>query len=163
MNIIKAEKRHIQYLKGLYRRAFPKQERKPFWLMRRQAKKGLMELWVIEEEGPAGMAFVMRAGDLVLLDYFAIDEACRGKGLGSQALDGLRELYKDKRFLLEIETPDDAAPNNAQRKKRKAFYLKNNMKEAGIRASVFGTEMELLCWNCGDKAVNFEEYQQYYL
>ena len=39
-----------QEVKQLYEQAFPKEERRPFWMLSRQCKKGVMEILTIEEE-----------------------------------------------------------------------------------------------------------------
>lgn len=156
------EKKHLRYLKRLYKSAFPRYERKPFWLIRRKVKQGEMDLWVVEEAGkPVGMASVMLAEALVLIDYFAIDDGRRGGGLGSRALSLLKEQYGDKGILLEIETLDETAKNLEQRVSRKRFYLRNGMEETGLRLSVFGNRLELLCWNC-QEGVSFDAYKEIY-
>ena len=87
MDLKKAEKKDEKRLKKIYLEAFPKAERKPFWLMRQKAKKGVMELLALQEgKQTVGLAFTVLCEDMVLLDYFAIDRACRGQHLGSKAL-----------------------------------------------------------------------------
>ena len=161
MRLIKAEKEHLGYLKGLYREAFPREERKPFWLIRRKVRQGVMGLWLLEEDGPAGMASAIFAGERVLLDYFAIDARRRGQGLGSRALAELQGFCQGRTLLLEIEALEAGAQNYDQRVRRKRFYLKNGMEETGLVCSVFGNRMELLCWNC-DTGIPFEEYREIY-
>ena len=65
--------------------------------------------------------------DIVLLDYFAVDDNQRNNGAGSSALRMLLERYLGKRFLLEIEAPDIPSENTPERIRRKAFYLRNGM------------------------------------
>lgn len=148
-------------INSLYKKAFPKYERKPFTLIRTMHKRGVADVWILDNNGEfAGLAITMNAKDLVLLDYFAIDDKKRGRGLGSDALKVLNEYYKDKRLFLEIESVYTDAENISERKRRKQFYLRNGMKEMRVMASVFGVEMELLGF---DKLVSFEEYHSIYL
>ena len=58
-----------------------------------------------------GLAITASDGELVLLDYFAVDPSKRGQGAGSEALQLLLALYNDRQFFLEIERPVDDAPN----------------------------------------------------
>ncbi len=139
----------LRKIRCLYKHAFPRNERKAFFVIRHSQRKGCADLWYLEYEGAfAGLAITMNARDLVLLDYFAIDSSLRSKGLGSAALHLLQEQYKDKRFFLEIESVYLESPNKAERLRRKQFYLRGGMTETGVRINVYGMEMELLSHNC---------------
>ena len=104
-----------------------------------------MELLVILEGGhPVGLAITVLHRDMVLLDYFAIHRAYRGRHLGSEALTLLKEHCRGRRLILEIELPVADAPNREERMRRKQFYLKNGMKETGLKVCVFRVPMEVL-------------------
>ena len=148
-------------IKKLYMSAFPSCERKPLSVIRYKQHKKTADVWLLEEEGEfLGLAITMNSLDLVLLDYFAIDDSKRGKGHGSKALNLLQEIYADYRFFLEIERTDVEADNIEERKRRKAFYLQNDMTELNVHAVLFGVKMELLGYQCN---VNFEEYRNLYI
>lgn len=90
----------------LYRISFPDVERKPFSLIERKAAMGTMEILMMSEGGERmGLAITASDGELVLLDYFAVDPSKRGQGAGSEALQLLLALYNDRQFFLEIERP----------------------------------------------------------
>ena len=160
MEIRKADRRERKLIKKLYLRAFPKAERKPFRMMCRAAAKGLMEILIIADQGyMVGLAITARYRDLTLLDYFAVSEAFRGQNYGTRALEMLRDRYKGGRFVLEIEIPDESAANREQRIRRKNFYLRGGMKEAGIQVRLCGVPMELLT---DGSEVSFDEYLDIY-
>ena len=147
-------------METLYLEAFPKYERKPFSLMQETQVRGQVDMWsIMDGESFVGMAVTMKDKDLVLLDYFAIRSDLRGNGYGSKALQLLYKQYEKQRFFLEIESTQVDCENKAQRESRKAFYLRNGLKEVGISALVFETEMELLAHDC---TLNFKEYQEIY-
>lgn len=147
-------------IKKLYKRAFPRFERKPLWIVRMKHKKGEADIWVLEhDEEFVGFAITINELDMVLLDYFAVCENLRSGGLGSQALKLLQEKYADKRFFLEIECEDETAKNAAERVRRKEFYLRNGMSELGVKVNVYTVDMELLGYNC---EVSFKDYEQLY-
>ena len=50
MEIRPANPKELRQMKKLYLQAFPKSERKPFRLMRKKAREGVMELLVIHEK-----------------------------------------------------------------------------------------------------------------
>lgn len=147
-------------IKYLYKRAFPRFERKPLWIVRMKHKKGEADIWVMEDDGEfVGFAITINELDMVMLDYFAVSEKKRSCGLGGRALKLLQEKYGDKRFFLEIECEDETAKNATERVRRKAFYLRNGMSEIGVKANVYTVDMELLGYNC---QVSFKDYEQLY-
>lgn len=144
-------------IKNLYLRAFPAAERKPFFIIRKKQAEGSMEILSIENDDGdfIGLAITILYNNIVLLDYFAIDDNRRNSGAGSAALHLLFERYSGKRFLLEIEAPDIPSENTHERIRRKAFYLRNGMTVMPFRVNLFGIEMEILT---NGLQVSFEEY-----
>lgn len=113
-------------LKKLYIGAFPANERAPFWLMRRNAKKGRGEMLAAYDNNElVGMAYIIGDTDLGYLFYFAILPELRGKGYGSKILSLLRERYRTGRLFLAREQLDKSADNYSQRVRRHEFYLRN--------------------------------------
>ena len=161
MDLIQAKtQEQLDRIFALYEEAFPSCERKPFSHMVEAGARGQADLLYLEEDGAfCGLAITMKDRDLVLLDYFAIDAGRRGGGNGSAALKALLDYYKGKRFFLEIECLEPEAENLEQRKRRKAFYLRNGLTELGVAAEVFGTNMELLGYQM---ETTFDEYQGVY-
>ena len=135
-----------KFILELYLEAFPPEERKQFSMIEQKAAMGSMEILVLKEgKKRVGLAVTALEDELVLLDYFAIAPQYRDMGYGTDAFGLLRELYGDRQFFLEIEEPEDGAPNQKDRLRRKKFYLRNGMKETGIRIVLFGVDMEILC------------------
>lgn len=161
MKLVKAKTRiHWKEIHKLYEAAFPSYEKKPFWLIRLKNKQGRADVWHLEDEGKfIGLAITMSSPELVLLDYFAIDESLRGKGFGSESLKALQKQYEDRHFFLEIESIYDECPNVEQRLRRKQFYLKNGMTEMKMMANLFGTNMEVLGHGC---KLDFDTYRSIY-
>lgn len=145
----------------LYRISFPKEERKPFWLILTGALRGNFELFSIEDSKRfKGLAITLKNNDLALLDYLAISPSEKGGGYGSRALDFLKDYYKGFRFFLEIEnSSDEKAPNYRERQLRKKFYEKNGFSPLPFNVNLFGVNMEILGNNC---SVDFDEYHNLY-
>ena len=161
MKILQA-KSFVQKLKiySLYLSAFPKCERKPFSMILKMQRKGKTDLWYAEKNGKfAGFGATINGKDIILLDYFAIAKKRRGKGIGSEMLGALRNLYPEKGFFLEIEKVYKDAENFEETSRRKQFYLLNGMKEMGTDAKLFGVDMELLGYDCH---LSFNEYREFY-
>ncbi len=143
----------------LYLRSFPRSERKPFKMILNNAKLGKTDLWYLDWDGKfGGLAITINGSDKVLLDYFSVNSAHRGEGIGTAALKTLLERY-DAGLFLEIETTHGHAPNQTQREKRKRFYLHAGLQELGVEAKLFGVDMELLGHHC---TITYDEYKTFY-
>lgn len=147
-------------IRRLYKKAFPQAERKPFGIIFKMARQGRSDVWVIRQDGAfAGFGATINGPELVLLDYFAVDPALRGKGVGSGALRDLMDQYRDRGFFVEIEGTWEPGEDLAVRQRRKRFYQAAGMKELSVRAEVFGVRMELLGVRC---SLDFEGYRAFY-
>ena len=144
----------------LYLSAFPPAERKPFSMILSMWRKGKTDIWCIRSGGEfAGLAITINGPDLILLDYFAVSENLRGRGIGSKALSLIRDQYRDKGFFLEIETTLKESPELPMRLRRKQFYLAAGLQELHTTAKLFGVDMELLGVDC---SLDYENYKSFY-
>ena len=144
-NILKNGTEFKEQVYMLYEEAFPAEEKKPISLMEHLAEKGQMELFAVTDQDEfVGLAFNMMDGNTALLDYFAVSPEKRNGGYGSKSLKLLLERFRSNKYIFEIEMQDEKAENAQDRKRRKAFYLRNGLKETGLFAHVYGTDFELL-------------------
>ncbi len=157
MNIIlnKNYKRNI--VENLYQNAFPETERKPFEMILELEKQGKSDVFSIDNENNQflGLAITLYDDNVIILDYFAINPEYRGKGIGGKAIDILKNKFKDKKFLLEIETTDIISADIQNRIRRKNFYLRHGLKAMPYKVNLLGEIMEIMTFNC---EVTFEEY-----
>lgn len=134
----------------LYESAFPAGERKELSFMTEGPCADAYDLLVIgtPEVSVAGLIITVRYGDLLMLDYLAVQPALRSQGIGHAALPRILDFCRDRapgaRIFLEIEEPTDDCDNPVQRTRRKAFYLSCGFAETSVRAHIYGTDMELL-------------------
>ena len=153
----------------LYESAFPASERKDLDYMLTGDKAAAYEVLVVSTPDcpVAGMVITVTHGSLTMLDYLAVSPDLRGRGLGHAVLPLIRERVKEKaggHFFLEIETPPpaciprDPCPNAEQRIRRKTFYRSAGMVETGVRAFIYGNDMELLAFPEDADAITFEGY-----
>lgn len=147
----------------LYEEAFPEAEKKPRQVMEDLVAEGKMELLAIiekTEEQPefVGLAMNMLQDEKALLDYFAIVPEKRSGGYGSRAVKSLVQRFAGKTYIFEIEMQDEQAENASDRKRRKAFYLRNGLQETGVFANVYHTDFELLT---PDGILSFDEYVEF--
>ena len=151
----------LDFINTLYISAFPEIERKPFSLILKKRASGCADiLCITDEDGRfVGEAIVLRAGQLALIDYFAVDPECRNRGIGSAALELLREKYNGMNLILEIEAADIPCENVDQRIKRRNFYLRNSLTPMDYRVEIKGEEMEVLTFS---DPVFFDDYFKIY-
>lgn len=156
------EGNQLENVRKLYEASFPKSEKKPFSFMLEKRKEGFFEILAIEDgQGEfCGLAIMMLAGGLALLDYLAIEPRCQGRGIGSGVLAQLGERYGKERIVVEIEsTVGDGADNRGERLRRKDFYLRNGMVPMDFLVNLFGVEMEVLTFG---SELAFEQYHAIY-
>lgn len=151
-----------QWLKiySLYRRAFPREERKPFRAILDIHRSGRGDVWYCSSgSGFAGFASTVTDDKLVLVDYLAVAPAKRDGGIGSGILSALKEHYTGKHLFLEIESVWEDVPDRDARLRRKAFYLRNGFTPMNLMIWLFGVKMEVLGVDC---KFDFDEYLRFY-
>ena len=153
--------KRLDEVHALYETAFPASEKKPFSMIVSGQGTGLVEILSLEENNRfLGLAIMAKAGDRVLLDYFAIADEVRGHGAGSAALQALRERYQGMRIIIEIEsTKCEDEEELALRTRRKKFYLRNGFTMLPYYIDLCGTEMEMLS---NGQPCPYEEYLDIY-
>lgn len=145
----------------LYMAAFPASERKPFSLIVKMTRRGVSDAWGLwEGKHFRGLAITINGPKEILLDYYAISEDARGKGLGSAGLKCLAECYRGRGLFVEIESPYEPGPDRELRQRRKAFYLANGLVPMQVMLRLFGVKMELLGLGC---RLDFDGYKNFYL
>lgn len=132
---------------------FPKNEIKPLEMIKNLYENGNNATFALYDASGNMIAYAMfekkREDNVWLLDYFAVDDSCRGKGIGSGFLSLLREyICGADAVLIEIESVLSAKSycERVIREKRKQFYLKNGVYETGVFSTAEGVEYEILCF-----------------
>ena len=144
----------------LYQKAFPKSEKKPFWLIVKMFCKGSSHVWRFTRNGKfAGLIITINGRENVLLDYLAVEENQRGTGIGTEILQLMRGHYAGKGVFLEIESVYEDCDNREQRIRRKHFYEKSGMTSMDVFVWLFGVKMELMSFGC---RLSYEEYHAFY-
>lgn len=102
-----------------------------------------------KDEGQHHVMMYVETNDFIFIDYVWVSKDARGKGIGHQLLDNLKE--KGKPIILEVE-PVDYEETDTE--KRLRFYKREGFKHAvsiGYRRRSLATnevnEMEILYWS----------------
>lgn len=119
-------------VEALYTEAFPENERAPFSMLVKKAKRDYVDfLAYYDGDLLAGMVYLVHGGELSYIFYIAVSSALRGRGYGSAILQALKTQYPGQSIFLAMEELDPAAPNYGQRLKRRGFYLANGFSLLG--------------------------------
>ena len=104
-----------------------------------------------------------------LFDYFAVKQELRGQGVGSRFLQALiaGPLREMDCVLLEVDDPvcADTPEEAVKRSRRLAFYLRNGLRDAEVKATVYGVQFKILALPVGrliSKAEAKEKYAALY-
>lgn len=157
LNVLKEGAAYKEQVYALYETAFPKEEQKPLSCMEKWAEEGKAELLaVVEDEEFIGLVMNMFSSVAAVLDYFAIAPEKRSGGYGGRAVRGLVERFQGQKYVFEIEKQDELAENAEDRKRRKAFYLRNGLKETGLFVHAYDTDFEILT---PDGEITYKQYE----
>ncbi len=139
---------------------FPEEERRPLSMIEAAIAHGAYEcLGYYTADTLLAIAFLaaLPGADsrAYLLDYFAVHEDSRGRGIGSACLRAVTaHLPAHVLCIAETEAPDTAADaaERAARERRIRFYRENGFADSGVRARTFGVRYLLLTPPCRETA-----------
>lgn len=136
----------MKHLNALAREAFPPEEHIPPEELIRMSQEGAMDFWALYD-GTKFIGFIVAVTfkTMAYLFFLAIDAFCRSHGYGSKALSLFAEQYPGCTHVVDMEMPEENAPNVEQRIARKKFYLRNGYKETGQYLTYRNTSFEVLC------------------
>lgn len=145
MKIIDVKEKQWKELREIYEEAFPKTERKPFFVVKHSVKKGKARMLIAVDRGKLqGFVMVIPYQNTAMVDYLAVSSKARGQGTGSEMIQEVCRRFSDKKIVLLIEQINSAAKNNEQREKRRKFYLQNGFYSSGIFIEGYSGTMEIL-------------------
>lgn len=143
---LRPDSRDRRYFEAVNEEAFPPSERMSFDSAFELALKADADvLGIYDGKKPVGFVILLKNSECAYLYYLAIDQTVRTKGYGGAALHKLAEDYSDLQLILDFEEIDEAAPNYAQRIRRKRFYLRNGFCETGCYTKLSENRFEVVC------------------
>ncbi len=138
--------------------AFPKEERMDIEQIIQLIDENIFEVWAFyDEEQFVGYCALVTDEKTAYIFFLAIDSEKRSMGYGGQGLSLIKKQYSDCQVVVDLEAIEEEAPNIAQRKTRRKFYLRNGFFETSYYLKYRGMEMEVLC---ADENFNKDIFQQ---
>jgi len=125
---IKNNSKHLNKIKEIYYYSFPESERMEFVDLVSCKFPNSKLLGIFDNETLIGFSFVSMLDEFAYIVYLAIDENHRNKNYGTQALNEIFNLYKDKTKVLCVEKPNLQSDLQTRRigfYKRNGFILTN--------------------------------------
>ena len=139
---------------ALMARAFPENERLPAAFLFDPGDGSRDFLAIHEGDTLCGFISLLSWRDITHIMFFAVAEDMRSRGVGTQALRMLRTQKPGARIIADVEAEDPAAPNHAQRHRRRQFYLRCGYTPTRIHYSWRGERWDILA--CGGDVTEAE-------
>ncbi|MBE5738979.1 MAG: GNAT family N-acetyltransferase [Clostridiales bacterium] len=141
----------------LYLASFPPEERVPFDSLFSGVFEGFELYALYDNEHLVAMAHLNNTENFVHVNYLAVVKEYQCQGNGSDVLSRVKDMFKGKAVVLDIEELDEEAENNHLRIRRKKFYGKNGFVQG---EHVFNWEGVFMTYmHCGE--LDGEEFMEY--
>lgn len=153
MRSFRVEKLTLEQVRSAYpeqiANTFPANELKPLKVIERALQRDeYVCCGAMDGDEALGVAFFVRVGGLMLVDYLAVKRELRSNGIGGRFLRALiDDTFRDAgTVLLETDEPSAADDPGERRirERRLAFYLRNGLHDTGVLAVVLGVTYRLL-------------------
>lgn len=174
MDAFTVETLSLPQIRALYRerltRDFPRDEIKPLAMIEKALARGEYVCYgAVSEEDILAYAYFVKLKQnekpYALFDYYAVRQDIRSRGVGSRFIQALiaGPLREMDCVLLEVDDPDCAqTPEEAEtRNRRLAFYLRNGLRDADVKATVYGVQYKILTLPVG-RNISREEIRKKY-
>jgi len=138
------------------KRDFPPSELKTLQAILSMMRRDEYDVFSAERDGRQAayaLLYHPKDGQVVLLDYLAVEPELRERGIGTQVLLQLKEYYTRGTdvLLIECERPK-AAPDEAEARKRIRFYQYVGARDTSVRVWLFGVEYSILVLPCRENS-----------
>ena len=148
--MLQVKELNLEEIKTIYdthmQEAFPQSELRPYKNIEMLTKQGYYVCFgLYENKELLAYAFFTKSADrkYCLLDYYAVVDGLRGKGIGSAFFPLLKEKMQDMDgILIEVESVEstDLDEEKALRHRRIAFYQKNGCKMTKAKCLLYGVD-----------------------
>ena len=141
--ILRPGSKELLEVQRLYEEAFPEDEQIPFDRLVNNRKECILRAYSLEGELCA-LSYVFEYGTIVYIGYLAVLKDLRGKQIGTQLLEHLKEQYRNYQIVGEIELAEEGFDPTGIKRRRREFYLRHGFHSAGLCYRLFNTDYEIL-------------------
>ena len=144
-------------LRHLYETAFPVEEQIPWSDLMALVERMPLDFTAYYDGGTLlGFTIVYPRPSFNWFWYFAVPQELRGKGVGQSILSQLIEKYKEHTNILDMESPEQVCENQAVRRRRHEFYLRNGFRDTGVGRSFAGIDYTIMMM--GEGTFTMQDY-----
>lgn len=156
---VKENRECRRLVRELYLKAFPREERAPYWFLQRLSRKEGADFYgIYEGEQFDGLVYLIHDEKLVYILFLAVNPMLRGQGYGSRILSLIKKLYPGKKLLLAIEPVVENCDNYQERVNRLAFYRKNGFREMDFIIRELRMRYQALGYTMDGQTIKRQEY-----
>lgn len=146
-------------LRRLYEIAFPEEEQIPWGDLMHLVDAMPLDFTAYYDDGVLmGFTIVYPRPSFNWFWYFAVPESLRGNGVGQKVLSQLIGKYNDSTNILDMESPEQVCENQAIRRRRHNFYLRNGFRDTGVGRSFKGVDYTIMIM--GDGTFTMNDYDE---
>jgi GNAT superfamily N-acetyltransferase len=117
-------------IKDLMLKTFPKNEIIPMWILLLLSQRKMVDFNAYYDDNEfVGFSYSIINCNMIFIFYLAVYDKIQSNGYGTKILKYIKEKYKGKEIILNIEKIDKNSQNYEQRLKRLKFYKKNGFNE----------------------------------
>lgn len=128
-------------VKKVYKSSFPLNERVPFKNLFSGVFKDFALYGFYFEDILVGFVHLFDSDEFVHINYLAVANEFRNKGIGSYIINWLKNKFNNKSLVADVENIDHNAKNNEQRYRRLKFYYQNGFVDGLTEFDWEGTSM----------------------
>ena len=143
-------------LKRLYEANFPIEERIPWPRLLESLDHTRCIDCYYEAEELIGMTYLFFFETYIYLGYLVVEESKQSHGYGGEILELLKQHYKDKTILIDVERLEEEAPNYEERKRRVQFYKNHGFEKLSFHYYFFEVDYDLYSYNGTVKQSDFK-------
>ena len=144
-------------LRRLYEAAFPEKEQIPWDALMVLVERMPLDFTAYyDDDSLLGFTIVYPRKTFNWFWYFAVPQELRDRGVGQSILSRLIEKYSNSTNILDMESPEQVCENQAVRRRRHAFYLRNGFRDTGVGRSFAGIDYTIMMM--GDGTFTMQDY-----
>ena len=134
----------LKDVRELYNSSFPDMERIPWGRLVHSLSEDRILNTYYEDDQLIGMTYHFCFQDMVYFGYLAVNPDIRNRGYGTAILRKMHELCEGKRIVGDIEEVIPGVKDEAERKRRRDFYLRNGYESCNVFCVFFGVDYDIL-------------------
>jgi len=130
--VVSRKMKDYKEIKKFMKSVFLDEELFSMWLLLFMSRRDMVDfVSYYDEDEFIGLSYVVNSEEMAFILYLAVNEKFQSMGYGSEILELIKDEYKDKEIVLNVEPIKENSLDYEKREKRYNFYLKNGFIDTG--------------------------------